>query len=65
MTDEPAVPRVTILPDQGRRLGALSQVYRCAIGVSQTGSVLHIDTGGLKFDIGPDGKNIHDHKGLL
>jgi len=63
VTEDSTPSQLTILPAQGRRLAALGQVYNCAIGVSQTGSTLHINTGGHQFDIGPDGNNIHDRGG--
>lgn len=50
--------QVTILPAQFSRLAKLSQKLNCAIGISQKGSVLHVNTGDAKFDIDAQGETI-------
>lgn len=52
--------QVTVLPAQFRRLAHLSELAGSAIGISQTGSVLHVNTGGRRFDVGPDGRIINN-----
>jgi hypothetical protein len=47
--------QVTLLPEQVYRLADIAAQNRGAIGLSQTGSVIHVDTGTVKFDVGPQG----------
>lgn len=47
--------QVTLLPEQTFRLADIAAQNRGAIGISQTGSVIHVNTGTVKFDIGPQG----------
>lgn len=51
--------RVTLLPQQIRRLAELSTETRSAIEVVQYGSVLHINTGSLKLSVDAQGYDIH------
>jgi hypothetical protein len=51
--------QVTLLPAQLSRLASLAQELGKAIGVSQDGSVLHINTGESKFDIDARGNTLH------
>lgn len=47
--------QVTLLPEQTFRLADIAAQNRGAIGISQTGSVIHVNTGHVQFDIGPQG----------
>lgn len=51
--------QVTLLPAQLSRLASLAQELGKAIGVSQDGSVLHVNTGDSKFDIDASGNTLH------
>lgn len=51
--------QVTLLPEQTFRLADIAAQNRGAIGIAQTGSVIHVDTGTVKFDIGPQGQYLN------
>lgn len=51
--------RVTILPEQIRRLAALSELQPCAIEIVQTGSVLRFNNGFIKTSVNASGNDIH------
>lgn len=51
--------RVTILPQQGRRLADLLAQSDCAVEVVQYGSVLKLNNGSTKFVVNADGDDIH------
>lgn len=51
--------RVTILPKQIRRLAELSEMRECAIEIVQSGSVLHLNNGFIKFAVDANGTDIH------
>jgi hypothetical protein len=48
-------PTITILQAQALAIGNLASQHGGAFGLSQTGPVIHVDTGEVKFDIGPNG----------
>lgn len=50
--------QVVLLPEQLDRLAWLSRYLGKAIGISQDGNVLHINTGDAKFDIDATGNTI-------
>lgn len=56
MIEEPS--QVVILPAQFSRLASLSRQLNRALGISQDGSILHINTGDSKFDIDANGDTI-------
>lgn len=47
--------QVILLPLQLDRLASIAAQNGGAIGISQTGSLLHIDTGQVKFDMDAQG----------
>lgn len=51
--------RVTLLPEQIRRLAELSELQPCAIEVVQNGNVVQLNNGFIKFSVDADGKNIN------
>lgn len=51
--------RVTILPEQIRRLAELSEQQPCAIEIVQNGSVLQLSNGLIKFSVDAHGNDIH------
>lgn len=51
--------QVTILPAQFRYLAKLADETRAAVGVSQMGSVLFINTGITQFAINAQGKPLN------
>jgi hypothetical protein len=51
--------RVTILPDQIRRLAELGAQGSSAIEVTQNGSVLYFNDGKTKLSIDANGNDIH------
>lgn len=53
--------RVTILPEQVRRLAELSESSNCAIEIVQNGgSVLHLSDGTTKFSVDARGNTIQN-----
>lgn len=52
--------RVTILPEQVRRLAELSQESPGAIEIVQRGSVLHFNNGTTKLSVNASGGHIHN-----
>ncbi len=58
-------PDVTILPEQASRLAAVGLQTGAAIGVSQSGSTLTIDTGDEIFRINAQGTTIEPQEETL
>lgn len=52
--------RVTILPEQIRRLAELSQESTGAIEIVQRGNVLHFYNGNTKLSVNARGNQIHN-----
>lgn len=48
-------PTITVLQAQALRLADIAAQTEGALGLSQTGSVIHVNTGEVTFDIGPNG----------
>lgn len=55
---KPILSQLTLLPEQFRRLAEISAETGAAIGIAQTGSVIHVNTGREKFDINAHGETI-------
>lgn len=49
---------MVLLPKQIDRLATIAELTGSAIGITQTGSVIRIDTGKTKFSIDADGFNV-------
>jgi hypothetical protein len=50
--------RVTLLPEQIRRLAALSELQPCAIEVVQTGNVVKLNNGFVSLTVSASGDDI-------
>lgn len=49
---------MVLLPKQIDRLATIAEQTGRAIGIAQTGSIVRVDTGKIKFSIDADGFNV-------